>query len=52
MHLEYFSILSISLIYIRKSKGPKTEPFGTPNDMCSISKIVTFSLTYCNLFDK
>ena len=39
MVLEYFNILGISLIYIRKSNGPKTEPCGTPNDLCSIFKM-------------
>ena len=52
MGLEYFIILGISLIYIRKSKGPTTEPCGTPNDMCPISEIVQIRLTYVYLFDK
>ena len=49
MGLECVSILGILLIYIRKSNGPKTEPYGTSNDMCSIFEIAPFSFTYCNL---
>ena len=51
MGLECFSILFILSIYIRKSKGPKTEPSGTPHYMSSIYEIVPFILIYYNMLD-
>ena len=35
MSLASDDTLQISLIYIKKSKGPKIEPWGTPQVICS-----------------
>ena len=39
-----------SLIYTRKRKGPKMEPWGTPVTTGSFSVILSLSNTFCHLF--
>ena len=41
----------MSLMYTRKSKGPRTEPWGTPNSMLHFSEKVSWKSVYCIRFD-
>ena len=41
-----------SLIYIRKNKGPNTDPCGTPTPFCFKNEEKFFICTYCLRFDK
>ena len=45
-------ILPISLIYIRKSNGPKTLPCGTPKFIDATEEQTSFKTTYCRLNDR
>ena len=42
----------MSLIYKRKSTGPNTEPYGTPNVMFDIEELQFLIETYCFLLGK
>ena len=47
--VEYLMHLCRSLMYIRKSRGPRTDPWGTPCLMTAWSESVPSSVTYCYL---
>ena len=42
----------MSFIKIRKNRGPKTEPCGTPAVIGSSSDLFPFKITSCDLFSK
>ena len=42
----------MSLMYRRKSTGPNTEPYGTPNVMFDIEELEILTETYCFLLLK
>mgnify|MGYP001595851294 CR=1 FL=1 len=50
LELETYS--GRSLMYIRKSKGPRTEPCGTPDATAMVSDCDPFSTTDCVLLSR
>jgi len=49
---EFFMALFISLIYMRKRRGPNIDPCGTPQVISRFSECVFLYLTLCCLLDR
>ena len=48
--VSYFETNGKSLMYNKTSKGPSTEPYGSPQVISEVSEILPQTDTYCCLF--
>ena len=46
------TVSGISLMYMRKSKGPNTDPCGPPDSTCDCGDVVPLTTTHWVLFDR
>ena len=52
MSLASDETLQISLMYIRKNRGPKIDPCGTPRVICSKEETDCLNCTNCSPLDR
>ena len=50
--LKSVLVFTKSSINVRKRRGPKIDPWGTPVVICAISEFWLSKLTYCCLFER
>ena len=50
--LKSVLVFTKSLIYVRKRRGPRIDPCGTPVVICSISEFWLSKRTYCCLLER
>ena len=50
--LKSVLVFTKSLMYVRKRRGPRIDPWGTPVVICAISEFWLSKLKYCWLFER